>query len=289
MSSVTLEPNIPYEKPILEKALILAGVVVPLLATLYAMVLLWQRYFSWLDLALLVSFYVATGFGVTIGFHRLLTHRSFETNPVIKAIFIILGCMALQGNPISWASTHIEHHAKADSEGDPHSPLEGLWHAHMGWAFDYKPDLNKYGTWLTKDPLIVFIDRFWFVWFVLGLAIPFAIGGWTGFLWGGLVRVFLMQHSTGSVNSICHTFGARPYSTPDVSRNNLWVGFIALGEGWHNNHHAFPRSAFHGLKWWQFDFSAYFIRALEALGLVWNVQRVTVEQERKRAVVPIID
>lgn len=285
MSLMTRNPNIPYEKPWYEKALILAGVVIPLLATLYAMVLLWQRFFNGLDLALLVTFYVLTGFGVTIGFHRLLTHRSFETNPIIKATFIILGCMALQGNPISWASTHIEHHAHADSDGDPHSPLEGLWHAHMGWAFNYHPDLSKYGTWLLKDPLIVFLDRFWIVWFALGLIIPFAIGGWTGLLWGGLVRIFLMQHSTGSVNSICHTFGARPYATPDVSRNNLWVGFIALGEGWHNNHHAFPRSAFHGLKWWQFDFSAYLIRALEAVGLVWNVQRVTVEQERKRQVV----
>lgn len=284
MSSITIAPDVPYEKPLFEKALILAGVFIPLAALLYGMMLLWQRYFSALDLALLVTFYVLTGFGVTIGFHRLLTHRSFETNPVLKAVFIILGCMALQGNPISWASTHIQHHAHSDQDGDPHSPLEGLWHAHMGWAFNYRPDLTKYGTWLPKDRLIVFIDRFWFVWFLLGLAIPFAIGGWTGLLWGGLVRVFLMQHSTGSVNSICHTFGARPYATADVSRNNWWVGIIALGEGWHNNHHAFPRSAFHGLKWWQFDFSAYLIRAMEAVGLVWDVQRITVEQERKRGV-----
>lgn len=289
MSSLTIDPNVPYEKPLFEKAIILATVLVPLFATLYAMALLWQRFFNGLDLALLVTFYVLTGFGITVGFHRLLTHRSFETNPVVKTIFVILGCMALQGNPIGWVSTHIEHHANSDTDDDPHSPIAGLFHAHIGWSFNYRLQLDKYGAWLLKDPLLVFLDRFWLVWFALGLIIPFAIGGWSGLLWGGVVRLFFMHHSTWSVNSICHTFGARPFKTPDASRNNLWVGFIALGEGWHNNHHAFPRSAFHGLKWWQFDFSAYLIRTLEAVGLVWNVQRVTLEQERKRAVVPVID
>lgn len=283
MSRVQAVSNIPYEKPLIEKAIILAVVIIPPLATIYAIIQLWERYVTPLDIALLIAMYMLTGFGITIGFHRLLTHRSFETNPIIRATLLILGTMALQGNPITWASTHIEHHAHSDTDADPHSPLAGLWHAHIGWSFGYRPQLDKYGTWLLKDPLVVFVDRFWLLWVALGLVIPFAIGGWSGLLWGGLVRLFFVHHSTWSVNSICHTFGSRPFATQDASRNNWWVGFLALGEGWHNNHHAFPRSAFHGLKWWQFDFSAYLIRFMELVGLAWNVQRVTLEQEHKRA------
>ncbi len=281
-SSPTQEVEIPYQKPLIEKIAILAVVIIPPIATLYAIITLWQRYVTPLDMVLLVVFYTLTGLGVTIGFHRLLTHRSFETNPVIKTLLIILGSMALQGNPIGWASTHIEHHANADTDDDPHSPLAGFFHAHIGWSFGYKLQLDKYGSWLPKDKLLVQIDRFWYVWVLLGFAIPFAIGGWSGLLWGGFVRLFLMHHSTWSVNSVCHTFGERPFNTQDASRNNGWVGFWALGEGWHNNHHAFPRAAFHGFKWWQFDLSAYIIRTLEATGLAWNVQRVTEEDELKR-------
>lgn len=272
-----------YEKPLHAKAIILAVVLIPPIATLYAILQLWQQFVSPLDVALFVGMYLLTGFGVTVGFHRLLTHRSFETNPLIKGALLILGTMALQGNPIGWASTHIEHHAHSDTDDDPHSPLAGLLHAHIGWSFNYRLQLDKYGSWLLKDPLVVWIDKLWLLWVVLGFAIPFAIGGWSGLLWGGLVRLFFVHHSTWSVNSICHTFGARPFATQDASRNNWWVGFLALGEGWHNNHHAFPRAAFHGMKWWQFDFSAYLIRFMEAVGLAWNVQRVPLEQARKRA------
>lgn len=271
-----------YEKSWFEKAIILAVVIIPLLATVLAIVLLWERYVSWVDLGLFFALYIITGFGVTIGFHRLLTHRSFETNRVVKALLTIFGTAALQGNPINWVSTHIEHHAHSDEEGDPHSPLAGFWHAHFVWSFTYNPQLEKYGSWLRKDPMIVAIDRLWLLWVLLGLAIPFAIGGWTGLLWGGFVRLFILHHVTWSVNSVCHTFGARPWETQDASRNNWWVGLLALGEGWHNNHHAFPRMAFHGMKWWQYDFSAYLIRLMEMTGLAWNVQRVSQEQEHKR-------
>jgi stearoyl-CoA desaturase (delta-9 desaturase) len=145
----------------------------------------------------------------------------------------------------------------------------------MGWFLaGFQDDPQTYGTWLHKDPLVRFFQRTFWWWVALGFAIPFALGGWTGVLWGGWVRVFLSHHITFSVNSICHTFGRAPFETGDRSRNQWLVGLLAFGEGWHNNHHAFPRSAFHGLRWWQIDISGYLILALERLGLAWNVYRV---------------
>ncbi len=272
-----------YEKSLPEKLAILAVVLIPPIAVVYAITQLWGRYVTAVDLTLFLVMYVLTGLGITIGFHRLLTHRSFETNPILKAILLIFGSMALQGNPINWGSTHIEHHANSDHEGDPHSPLAGFWHSHIVWSFSYEPQLEKYGSWMRKDPVIVWVDKLWVLWVVLGFVIPFLIAGWSGLLWGGLVRLFFVHHSTWSVNSVCHTFGARAWDTNDASRNSWWVGFLALGEGWHNNHHAFPQAAFHGMKWWQFDLSAYIIRLFEATGLAWNVKRVSPEMEAKRA------
>jgi stearoyl-CoA desaturase (delta-9 desaturase) len=244
---------------------------------------LWQRQVHALDLALLLGFYVLTQMGVTIGYHRFLTHRGFKAPTWLKATFLVLGGMALEGPAITWASTHLEHHAHSDKEGDPHSPLDGLFHAHVGWMIDgFRHNVNKYGYWLLEDKMVVWIsNRFWF-WTVLTFAIPFAIGGWSGLLWGGVVRVFLVHHVTWSVNSVCHVFGARPFVTGDESTNNWLVGLLAGGEGWHNNHHAFQRSAFHGLYWWQFDFSGMVIRGLEALGLIDEVQRVSPEMMAKR-------
>jgi stearoyl-CoA desaturase (delta-9 desaturase) len=279
-----VEPRL--EKSLGEKIGVLVVVVVPFIATIYAMVMLWNRWVNWVDVALMVVFYVISGLGITAGFHRMLTHKSFETSKPLKATFLIAGCMAVEGDPITWASTHIQHHAHSDDEDDPHSPLEGLWHAHMGWLFGFKNNVAVYGTWLKKDPTVVWVAKTWVWWVALGLLIPFLIAGWSGLIWGGLVRIFLTHHITWSVNSICHTFGARDYQTRDASRNNFVVGLLAFGEGWHNNHHAFPRSAFHGLRWWQIDFSGYLIRALEATGLVWNVYRVKEADLRKR-IVPI--
>jgi hypothetical protein len=187
--------------------------------------------------------------------------------------------MAFEGKPTDWAATHIKHHAHSDDEGDPHSPLEGFWHAHFGWLFSKKnfPDVQMYAPHLLADPVVQFVDRLTPLWMLGGLLLPAAIGGWTGFIWGGLVRVFLVNHVTWSVNSVCHCFGKRPFETTDESRNEWIVGLLALGEGWHNNHHAFPRNAFHGMRWWQFDLSGIIIRALEKVGLVWNVQRVSEE------------
>jgi stearoyl-CoA desaturase (Delta-9 desaturase) len=260
----------------IRKIVMLVVVVLPFLATLLAIELLWQRAVNWTDLALLVAFNLLAGLGVTVGYHRMLTHRSFQPHPLVKFIFLAFGSMAVEGPALEWAATHIKHHAHSDREGDPHSPVEGFWHAHMGWLFNRSfADPNIYCRNLVKDPIVVFVSRTFIFWVILSLAIPFAIGGWTGLLWGGLVRIFLTHHITWSVNSVCHTFGKREFETRDQSRNEWIVGLLGLGEGWHNNHHAFPRSAFHGLHWWQFDLSGYVIWTLERVGLARDVYRVS--------------
>jgi stearoyl-CoA desaturase (Delta-9 desaturase) len=257
------------------KGVVLTVVIVPLLATLLAMVLLWQRAVHLSDLVLLATMYSLVALGVTVGFHRMLTHRSFQPAPVVKFVLLVLGSMSLEGPALDWAAIHIKHHAHSDREGDPHSPLEGFFHAHIGWMLGKGTiDPNVYCRNLVKDPIVVFVSRTFLLWVVLSLAIPFAIGGWSGLLWGGLVRIFLTHHVTWSVNSVCHTFGKREFATNDRSHNEWVVGLLGFGEGWHNNHHAFPRSAFHGLHWWQFDLSGYVIWALERLGLAKDVYRV---------------
>ncbi len=265
------------------KGVVLVVVIVPLLATVLAIVLLWQRAVHWSDLALLATLYALVALGVTVGFHRMLTHRSFRPHPIVKCLLLILGSMSFEGPAVEWAATHIKHHAQADREGDPHSPVEGFFHAHIGWMFGEKVDPNVYCSYLQKDRMVVFVSRTFLFWSLLSLLIPFALGGWTGLLWGGLVRMFLTHHVTWSVNSVCHTFGKREFETNDRSRNEWVVGLLAFGEGWHNNHHAFPRSAFHGLHWWQFDLSGYLIWTLERLGLAHDVYRIppTLRMRRK--------
>ena len=268
----------------LYKAIVLAVVIVPLLATALAISLLWRRVVNWPDLALLATMYTLVAFGVTIGYHRMLTHRSFRPHPAVKLILLILGSMSWEGPALTWAATHIKHHAHADREGDPHSPVEGFFHAHLGWLLsDNMADPNVYCRNLVKDPIVVFVSRTFFLWAALTLVIPFLIGGWTGLLWGGLVRIFLTHHVTWSVNSVCHTFGKREFETNDRSRNEWLVGLLGFGEGWHNNHHAFPRSAFHGLHWWQFDLSGYVIYTLERLGLAHEVYRVSADMLARRS------
>jgi stearoyl-CoA desaturase (delta-9 desaturase) len=265
------------------KAVVLAVVVIPLLATALAIGLLWQRAVTWTDLILLGVMYSLVALGVTVGFHRMLTHRSFRPNPVVKLILLVLGSMSIEGAALQWAATHIKHHAHADREGDPHSPVEGFFHAHFGWLFaGTDADPNIYCRNLVADRMVVFVSRTFVLWVVLAMAIPFTVGGllggwagaFAGLLWGGLVRQFLTHHVTWSVNSVCHTFGRRAFETTDQSRNEWIVGLLGFGEGWHNNHHAFPRSAFHGLRWWQFDLSGYLIWTLEKLGLAREVYRI---------------
>lgn len=257
------------------KPFILAIVVIPLLGTALAIALLWRRAVHWPDLALLGSMYALTGFGLTVGYHRMLTHRSFRAHPVVKMILLVLGSMAIAAPPIEWAATHLKHHARSDREGDPHTPAEGLFHSHMGWLLkDRFADPRVYCPHLLTDRSVMLVNRSFPLWAMLSLLIPFVIGGWTGLLWGGPVRIFLVHHAMFSVNSLGHAFGKREFETNDRSHNSWLVALLAFGEGWHNNHHAFPRSAFHGLRWWQLDLSGYVIWILERLHLVYGVCRV---------------
>jgi stearoyl-CoA desaturase (delta-9 desaturase) len=281
------------------------AVVVPPFGLFSAMGLLWGVGFRTVDLVLLGAMYVGCAFGITIGFHRYFTHRGFEARVPVKAALAILGCMTMQGPLTQWVTDHRKHHALSDKEGDPHSPhagygdgalgaVRGFVHAHVGWLFTLKgmERGREYGRDLYEDTLVRIIDRLYLVWVGVTLGVPFAIGyavggswqaGVEGMVWGGLLRIFLYQHATFSVNSICHMFGRRHYRSRDESRNNWLVALLVFGEGWHNNHHAFPSSARHGLLRWQLDLSWWVIRGMEKLGLVWNVKRPTTSQlERRR-------
>ena len=270
----------------LYKIVLLIWAIGPLVGTLWAMATLWRDWITLEEFTLFLVLYFLTGMGITAGFHRLLTHSSFETPAPVRATFLILGCMAAQGRPIDWASNHLKHHAFSDHDGDPHTPTEGLFHAHLGWFFTGEPaDREKYGKRWENDRVIQFIDRTTVVWLVLGLVIPYLIAGWGGFLWAGLVRVAFLNHATFAVNSICHAFGSRDFETKDESRNNWLVAALTFGEGWHNNHHAFPAMAYHGMSWRQFDATAVVIKFLEKVKLARNVKLPRPELvERRRGV-----
>jgi stearoyl-CoA desaturase (delta-9 desaturase) len=287
----------------------LIAVVVPPLAILSAMGVLWGVAFHWVDLLLLAGFYVLCAFGTTIGFHRYFTHRGFATWKPIEAVLAILGCMTMQGPLTQWVTDHRKHHALSDQPGDPHSPHvghedDGAWgavrgfvHAHVGWLFDNLglEQSREYGKDLCENRLVQAIDRFYLVWVAVTLGLPFLIGysvggtvgaGLEALVWGGLIRIFLYQHATFSVNSICHMFGRKDYRSRDEARNNWLVAVLVFGEGWHNNHHAFPASARHGLRRWQIDVSWWVIRGLEKLRLVWNVKVPDAEQLVRRRAQP---
>jgi stearoyl-CoA desaturase (delta-9 desaturase) len=271
------------------RVVLLVGIVVPPAALVYAVARIGSESPGWRSLALLVALYVLTGFGTTIGFHRLLTHRSFETTRPVKAVLLVLGSMASQGRCIDWAANHIKHHALADREGDPHSPLDGFFHAHVGWIYRAQPaERERYCRHLLTDPVVLFVDRTAGLWVGIGLLVPYLVDGWRGLIWGGLVRIALSNHAAFAVNSICHTFGSRPFATKDESRNNLLVSIASLGEGWHNNHHAFPAMAYHGMTRAELDPSGLVIRLLVKLGLAWDPKRpqaALVERRRAPAVI----
>jgi stearoyl-CoA desaturase (delta-9 desaturase) len=277
------------------------GVTVPLLGLSAAIVLLWGWGFSWVDLGLFVGMYLVTMLGVTVGFHRLFTHRSFQTIRPVQCILGVLGSMTFQGPLIPWVGRHRQHHQFSDGDGDPHSPhphkggiwgqIRGFWRAHIGWAFAPMPDdLDRYAGDIKRSALLHAVSDLFPLWALLGVLIPAAIGfafaGWhgalTGFLWGGLVRILLGHHVTWSVNSVCHLWGTRPYASGDESRNNAVVGLLAMGEGWHNNHHAFPSSARHGLRWWQIDLAYLLIQALVLCRLAWKVRLPSTEELEMR-------
>jgi len=287
-----------------EKAANLGAVVVPFVATLAAIALLWNSLVGAGDLAIAAAMYLLTAVGVTVGFHRLLTHRSFQTSKAIEYAFAALGSMAVQGPVISWVADHRKHHAHTDVDGDPHSPhvghgggvrgvLAGLWHAHSGWLMSTqgRADWKRYAPDLYEDRGMRAISRQFVPLVLAGLALPALVGyavsgapgdAVTGLLWGGLVRIFFVHHVTWSVNSVCHFFGTRRFDTEDRSTNVFWLALPSLGESWHHNHHAFPRSAVHGLKHWELDPSALVIGAMEKLGLAWNVVRISPERQAQR-------
>lgn len=275
-----------------EKITTLVAIIVPFLGLILAIAMMWGWGVGWLELGLLAGMYIATGLGVTIGFHRLFSHKSFEAFWPVKFLFGVLGSMSMQGPMLRWVAVHRRHHEHSDGEEDPHSPhgygggflgvVRGLWHAHIGWMFDEKyPNLRRYVRDLHDDRMVQFISRMFGLWVAIGLAIPTLIG-WAvtgtwqgaalGLLWGGLVRIFVVHHATFSINSICHVWGYQSYRGEDESRNNFLCGWLGLGEGWHNNHHAFPASARHGLAIWEFDLSYLVIRALKLVGLAWDIR-----------------
>ncbi len=281
-----------------------AAIVIPLAAFVVAAVMLWGRLVEWVDLVVLAVAYVATCLGITVGFHRLLTHRSFQTYPAVRYTMAVLGTLAVEGSVIKWVADHRKHHDFADEDGDPHSPhgagpgivgaLAGLWHAHVGWLFNSvgQADRRRYAGDLLKDTGMRRIDAAEKPLILASLAIPFMLGylvkgTLTGALltlmWGGLVRIFLLHHATFSINSICHYFGRRPFATEDRSTNVAWLSLATLGESWHNNHHAFPTSAFHGLRGRELDLGGLFIRALERTGLAWQVVRISPARQRRKA------
>jgi stearoyl-CoA desaturase (delta-9 desaturase) len=280
----------------------LVGVPTPFIGLIVAIVLLWDRAVGPLELTLLVSFYVLTCLGVTLGYHRMFTHRAFESSRAFRAFIAVLGSMAVEGSVITWVADHRKHHAFTDQEGDPHSPhlhgegfinsIKGLWHAHIGWLFETvgTAERERFAGDLVKDDVIRAVDKLFWLWVVLSMAIPFAIG-WvigggfgtaiTALLWGGLVRIFLLHHVTWSINSVCHFFGRKRFDVEDESRNVFWLAPLSMGEAWHHNHHAFPTSAFHGLRFWErmADPTGLVIALLERLGVVWNVVRISAERQ----------
>jgi stearoyl-CoA desaturase (Delta-9 desaturase) len=300
------EDSIAIEHETIDRLANLLVTVVPLGLLGFAVFLAWGSSLHWQDLVVLAISYVLTVAGITVGYHRLFTHRSFKTSGALRALFAVLGSAAVEGPVIEWVATHRKHHRFSDAVGDPHSPhtehgaglrgaLRGLFHAHVGWMFRGVDRANpeRYAKDLLADPVLRSVDRMFPLWVLVGLAVPFGlgvaltgslVGGLTGLLWGGAVRILFLHHATFSINSLCHFFGRRRFPTGDESRNLAWLALPTFGEAWHNNHHAFPTSAHHGLSRWQLDPGGWLIDGLERVGLAWDVVRISPATQRaKRA------
>lgn len=281
-------------------------VLAPLVAVGYGGVVFWHHGIGWLDLILAVVLYLITGFGLTVGFHRMLTHGSFRPTRALKVVLAVAGSMGVEGSVFTWVAQHRRHHAYADRPGDPHSPwrygtglmpqLKGLGYAHVGWFFAANPsEPERWIPDLLADPDLAFISRTAALWSVLSLAIPFAVG-WvaTGtlagaslaLLWAGVVRMAVLHHVTWGVNSIAHMFGGHPFRTRDRSVNVPLLAIVSLGEGWHNGHHAYPTLARHGVDPGQIDSSAALIRVFERLGWATEVHWPTPSRLEARRIVP---
>ncbi len=281
----------------------LTGVVLPFIGFVVAILLLWDSWVDWTSLGALTLMYVVSVMGVTLGFHRLLTHRSFQTYKPVQYAIAILGSMAVQGPVMNWVADHRKHHAHTDQEGDPHTPhghgsglkgaITGLWYAHMGWLFERsgQSDHERYARDVFEDRGMRFIHRTFALWVAVGIAIPAVIGlavtgttrgAFEAALWGGPVRIFLGHHVTWSINSVCHFFGTRRFAVEDHSTNVFWLSALSMGESWHHNHHAFPRSAFHGLRSWEIDPTGWVIRGMRRVKLAWNVVEITPERQAQK-------
>lgn len=279
--------------------------VLPFFGTLIALGLLFYHPIGAVEIGLFFSMWLLTGLGMTVGYHRLFTHRAFSTTPVVSCFLIIMGSMAGRGPMLSWVAMHRRHHELSDHQGDLHSPnlhgitvlgrLRGFLHAHLTWMIEHDyPNVAHYVPDLMAERTLVAVNSYYYAWVLLGLLIPALIGGvataslwgaFTGFLWGGVVRMFVVEQSMSAINSLLHTFGARPFLTRDDNSRNLGVmALLAWGEGWHNNHHAFPYSAAFGLRWFEFDPGFLFIRLLQGLGLAWDVKVPTREKIARRMV-----
>jgi stearoyl-CoA desaturase (delta-9 desaturase) len=293
----------------LERRVNMAAVVIPFLAVALAVPLLWGDWMGPSDVIVFAIMYTLSGFGVTVGFHRMLTHRAFATHPATRYVFAILGSLSVQGPVIEWVADHRKHHAHTDEEGDPHSPhvghgsgvrgaLRGLWHAHAGWLWRThgQARAHKYARELIEDRGMRRINRRFPLIVLASLALPALIGfaltgtlhgALTALVWGGFARIFLQHHITWSVNSVCHFFGRRRFEVDDHSTNVFWLALPSLGESWHHNHHAFPRSAAHGLRWWELDPSAALIALMRRLGLAWDVVRIAPERQTQKLAAPV--
>ncbi|ANY07644.1 acyl-CoA desaturase [Pseudonocardia sp. HH130630-07] len=286
-------------------AVFLIGVFVtlPTLALLAAIPLAWGWGLGWVDVALFAVFYVISGLGVTVGFHRYFTHGSFKANRALRIALAVAGSISLQGSVLDWVGDHRRHHAFSDKEGDPHSPwlygtgpralVKGFVHAHFGWLFDRDlTNMKRFAPDLLEDADIKRVDKAFPLIVVGSLLGPALIGGlvtmswwgaFTAFFWAGLVRVALLHHVTWSINSICHIWGERPFASRDKSANVWWLAVLSFGESWHNLHHADPTCARHGVKKGQIDISAIVIRGFEKAGWATNVRWPTTRRLEKLA------
>lgn len=278
---------------------IMSFIFVLLIPTLAAGLGVWLActgHVSALDLSILLGSYLATSVGVCVGYHRLFVHKSFRTYPLLRNILAFLGATAAQGGILVWGAQHRAHHAQSDQEGDPHSPkLGGLIHAHYLHVFRQveRIDLERYTPDLIREPFLLWLERYSSVAVIVGLIVPAAVGwaiggSWhaaaTAFLWGGLIKLALVNHATGAVNSICHAFGSKPFDTGDESRNNFWLMPLTLGESFHNSHHAFPTSARHGLRWWELDPAWCAIWMMEKTGLAHGVVRISEDRVKSKLI-----
>ena len=299
----TTAPLVEGRKSVLEQSLVIAFMIIPVVALVAAVMLTWGWGITLLDVVIATIAYFGTGLGVTVGFHRHFTHKSFKATRPMKVALAITGSLAFQGSIVSWVADHRRHHAFSDKEGDPHSPwlfgtgplalVRGFYHSHTGWLFDRdKTNARRFAPDLLADRDVAAVDRQFVLLTAVSLGVPALLGGllswswWgalTAFLWGGLVRVGLLHHVTWSINSICHMAGRRPFGTRDRSANVWWLAVLSFGESWHNLHHADPTCARHGVKRGQIDMSARLIWLFEKFGWVHSVRWPTPQRLERLA------